>query len=308
MPATLRSHVRYPELLFRMQADVYGLYHMKDVGPFFGREDVWSVAGEGDTSASQSPLNITPRNAPPDLDDRAAPLDPYFVLMPLPGEERGSEFVQILPFTPSKRRNMIGWMAGRSDGEHYGTLLTYNFPKSQLVDGPAQIKARINQDPYLSGQFTLWNQQESTILRGNMLVIPLGKSLLYVEPIFLQANQSPTPELRLVVLGTQERIVYGTSFHEALNKLLSTGEAASSQLDVGTPPTTAPAESGALDNKAGPSPTATAGGDRRSQLIDRAATDLEAYQRLTSQGRYSEAGRRLESLRGALSELRKPSP
>ena len=159
------------------------------------------------------------------MEAASAPLDPYFVLMPLPGEKAQEEFVMILPFTPSRRRNMIGWMAGRS--EAYGSVLTYNFPKSQLVDGPAQIKARINQDSFLAGQFTLWNQQGASVLRGNMLVIPLGKSLLYVEPIFLQADQSPMPELRLVVLGTQERIVYGTNFQEALTKLLGSGAGSS---------------------------------------------------------------------------------
>jgi uncharacterized membrane protein (UPF0182 family) len=280
MPRDLREHVRYPEQMFRTQAEVYGLYHMQDVRLFFGREDVWSVAGEGSDipDGGSGPGQMRTR---PDGDSSAQPLDPYFVLMPLPGEDAQTEFVQILPFTPSRRRNMIGWIAGRSDGNAYGSLLAYDFPKSQLVDGPAQIKARINQDPFLSGQFTLWNQHGSTILRGNMLVIPLGGALLYVEPIFLQANQSPTPELRLVVLATQEHIVYGTNFQEALGKLLGEngGPASTSALSSSTT-------------------------SQRQSLINRAANDLEAYQRLTSQGRYSEAGKRLERVRRALEQLR----
>jgi uncharacterized membrane protein (UPF0182 family) len=309
MPADLRQHVRYPEQLFRTQADVYGLYHMQDVRLFFGREDVWSVAGEDDSAPAASgpipgiePGRVPVGNASPDASTQ--PLDPYFVLMPLPGEKTETEFVQILPFTPSRRRNMIGWMAGRSDGDAYGSLLVYNFPKSQLVDGPAQIKARINQDPYLSGQFTLWNQQSSTVLRGNMLVIPLGNALLYVEPIFLQARQSPTPELRLVVLGTQERIVYGTNFQEALTKLLGTGTVlpGAPSAQARSAEATSPSVSAEQPRGAGSTPAVTS--QSRQNLINQAAQDLEAYQRLTSEGRYSEAGQRLERVRRSLEQLR----
>ena len=294
MPAGLRKHVRYPELLFRAQAEVYELYHMQDVRLFFGREDVWSVAGIGDAPPRPAPV-INPALMPPTPEADSLPIDPYFVLMPLPGEKTKEEFVMILPFTPSKRRNMIGWMAARSDGANYGSLLTYNFPKSQLVDGPAQIKARIDQDSFLAGQFTLWNQQGSTVLRGNMLVIPLGQSLLYVEPIFLQANQSPMPELRLVVLGTQDRIVYATTFREALTKLLgSAAPIPENTTEVQSPPKTTPGSG---------KPTTTTA--TRQQLINRAADDLEAYQKLTAAGSYSQAGARLESLRKTLEQLRK---
>ncbi len=302
MPAGLRKHVRYPELMFRTQAEVYELYHMQDVRLFFGREDVWSVAGTGDAA----PINpmfganpLQPQQPQGPVEAETMPIDPYFVLMPLPGEKKSEEFIMILPFTPSKRRNMIGWMAARSDSENYGSLLTYNFPKSQLVDGPAQIKARIDQDSFLAGQFTLWNQQGSTVLRGNMLVIPLGKSLLYVEPIFLQANQSPMPELRLVVLGTQDRIVYATTFREALTKLLGSGaNLPDSGQETKTPPKP-PTDGG---EKPAP-PTGVA--PTRQQLINRAADDLEAYQKLTAAGRYSQAGARLESVRKTLEQLRR---
>lgn len=304
MPAGLLAHVRYPEQLFRTQADVYGLYHMQDVPSFFGREDVWSIAGEGDapTPAMQVPPGMMPPQPAGIEATTSQPLDPYFVIMPLPGEKEGSEFVQILPFTPSRSKNMIGWMAGRSDDPHYGSLLTYKFPKSQLVDGPEQIKARINQDPVLSERFTVWNQQGSTVLRGNMLVIPLGKSLLYVEPIFLQANQSPTPELRLVVLATQERIVYGTTLREALTKLLGSEMAVprEGQHAETAAVQPAPAPPGGITPLEAPGP--------RQDLIDRAAQDLEAYQRLTAQGKYSEAGQRLESVRRTLEQLRGQKP
>ena len=119
---------------------------------------------------------------------------------------------------------MIGWMAGRSDGENYGKLVAYNFPKSRLIDGPVQIEARIDQNAQLSAQFSLWNQQGSRVIRGHLLVIPLGRSLMFVEPVYLQAERSPMPELRLVVLATQEKLGYGQTFEEAMNSLF--GEAA----------------------------------------------------------------------------------
>jgi uncharacterized membrane protein (UPF0182 family) len=314
MPAELRAHLRYPEFLFRTQADVYGLYHIRDVKIFFGREDVWSVAqqtlpNEDDSEARRNSGPINPALVPRMRPQPAQPIDPYFVLMRLPGEREEDEFVQILPFTPSNRRNMIGWMAGRSDGQNYGRLLAYDFPKSQLVDGPAQIRARINQDPFLSERFTLWNQQGSNVLRGNMLVIPLADSLMYIEPIFLQANQSPTPELRLVVLATQDRVVYGTTFQEALSKLVGAGTAqAIATTDAPSAPESGAAGgAGATGSAAGgatggvtTSPTVAG----REQLIQRAARDLEEYQQFTAQGRYSEAGQRLESLRNSLNRLR----
>ena len=129
------------------------------------------------------------------------------------------EFVEILPFTPANRNNLIGWIGGRSDGAHYGTSVVYNFPKNKLVDGPLQIEARIDQNAQLSGQLTLWNQQGSHVRRGTLLVIPIGRALLYAEPIYLQAEQSPMPELRLVVLALQDRLAYGSTFESALAAL-----------------------------------------------------------------------------------------
>ncbi len=131
--------------------------------------------------------------------------------MKLPGET-GVEFVNILPFTPANRNNLIGWIAGRSDGANYGKALVYNFPKTRLIDGPLQVESRIDQNAQLSGQLTLWNQQGSHVRRGSLLVIPIGKGLLYAEPIYLQAQRSPMPELRLVVLALQDRLAYGPTF------------------------------------------------------------------------------------------------
>src|ERR1700678_2296772 len=149
-------------------------------------------------------------------------MQPNFVLMKLPGES-GVEFVEILPFTPSNRNNLIGWIAGRSDGAQYGTSVVYNFPKTKLVDAPLQIEARIDQNAQLSGQMTLWNQQGSHVRRGALLVIPTGRALLYAEPIYLQAERSPMPELRLVVLALQDRLAYGPTFESAMSALFGGG-------------------------------------------------------------------------------------
>src|SRR6202040_466935 len=130
--------------------------------------------------------------------------------------ERSTEFIAILPFTPANRNNLIGWIAGRSDGIHYGTAVVYNFPKTKLVDGPLQIEARIDQNAELSGQLSLWNQQGSHVRRGGLIVIPIGRALLYAEPIYLQAERSPMPEMRLVVLALQDRLAYGPTFESAL--------------------------------------------------------------------------------------------
>jgi uncharacterized membrane protein (UPF0182 family) len=278
MAADLRAHVRYPETWVRAQAEVYSLYHTQNPKVFFQREDVWSIAQH---------IEVNEKG-----EKESRPIDPYFVLMQLPGEQEKNEFVMILPFTPAKRNNMIGWMAGRSDGENYGKLLVYNFPKSRLIDGPVQIEARIDQDPQLSGQFTLWNQQGSRVIRGHLLVIPLGRSLMFVEPIYLQAQRSPMPELRLVVLATQEKLGYGQTFEEAMNSLF--GGAAATPVATEEPSSGAPTQ---------PTPSATPTQDLQ-QLVNRAIQEFEDYQRLTSQGKLGEAGQKLEQHKRTLEEIR----
>ena len=156
-------------------------------------------------------------------------MEPNFVLMTLPGE-RTPEFIEILPFTPANKNNLIGWIAGRSDGEHYGSALVYDFPKTRLVDGPLQVEARIDQNAQLSGQLSLWNQQGSHVRRGSLIVMPIGRGLLYAEPIYLQAERSPMPELRLVVLALQDRLAYGPTFETAMAGLF--GGAASTTTAV----------------------------------------------------------------------------
>jgi uncharacterized membrane protein (UPF0182 family) len=278
MPAGLRSHVRYPEMLLALQADVYGLYHMTNPQVFYNREDLWTVA----TDIAQQPgtgQKVT------------VAMEPNFLLMKLP-DETSMEFVEMLPFTPANRNNLIGWIAGRSDAQHYGDVIVYDFPKTRLVDGPLQVEARIDQNAQLSGQLSLWNQQGSRVRRGPLLVIPIGHALLYAEAIYLQAERSPMPELRLVVLALQDRLVYATTFEAALNELFGAAGATATATVAGQGPP-APA-----------APAAPASADVQA-LIAAAAQDLAEYQRLTAEGKLGEAGQKLEHLKRTLDELSK---
>jgi uncharacterized membrane protein (UPF0182 family) len=272
MPAAVRKHVRYPELLLNVQAAVYGLYHMTNPDVFYNREDLWSVASENN--------------------QRQQVMEPNFVLMTLPGE-RSTEFIAILPFTPANRNNLIGWIAGRSDGDHYGEAVVYDFPKTKLIDGPLQIEARIDQNAQLSGQLTLWNQQGSHVRRGALIVIPIGRALLYAEPIYLQADRSPMPELRLVVLAVQDRLAYGPTFESAMAALFGTG---SSTLSLQAAPGPAPQSASAA------SAAPAAAGDINA-LIAEAAQNFNDYQQLTAAGKLAEAGQKLEALKRNLEQL-----
>ena len=283
MPPDLRKHVRYPELLLKLQAEVYGLYHMTDPEAFYNREDLWTVA----TEVSMGPGG----------EQVTQPMQPNFVLMKLPGES-GEEFAEILPFTPANRNNLIGWIAGRSDGAQYGTSVVYNFPKTKLVDGPLQIEARIDQNAQLSGQLTLWNQQGSHVRRGALLVIPTGKALLYAEPIYLQAERSPMPELRLVVLALQDRLAYGPTFESAMASLF--GGTVSSLTATST---TAAAVSAEPARSTGASASSSQPAANPNALIAEAGKDLADYQRLTAEGKLAEAGQKLEELKRALDKL-----
>jgi uncharacterized membrane protein (UPF0182 family) len=276
MPPWLRKHVRYPELLLSAQAEVYGLYHMTNPEVFYNREDQWTVATETGTVEGGGGEQST------------QPMQPNFVLMKLP-DEAGLEFVEILPFTPLNRNNLIGWIAGRSDGPHYGTAVVYDFPKTRLVDGPQQIESRIDQNAQLSGQLTLWNQQGSHVRRGSLLVIPCGRALLYAEPIYLQAERSPMPELRLVVLALQDRLAYAPTFEAALASLFGSE---SSSLSASEVPRAAPEAAGAAKPV-----------EDMNILIGLAGKNFADYQRLTSEGKLAEAGQKLDDLKRVLDKL-----
>ena len=294
MPADLRAHIRYPEALLRIQAQLYGLYHMTNPEVFFNREDLWTVATQS-TSDDTGQQSVTP-------------MKPNFVLMKLPEQSASpaqqpnhEEFVEILPFTPANRNNLIGWIAARSDAPHYGETVVYDFPKTRLVDGPQQIEARIDQNAQLSGQLTLWNQQGSHVLRGSLLVIPTGRALLYAEPIYLQAQQSPMPELRIVVLALQDRLAYGPTFQSALTSLFADQPSSLTTPDTATPGPSTSGPSTQLPAASTSAPLTTP--QDSTALIQQASQAFSDYQRLTAAGKLSEAGQKLDILKQTLDRL-----
>ncbi|MBD2361536.1 UPF0182 family protein [Anabaena minutissima FACHB-250] len=199
MPAMLRKHIRYPVDFFSIQSERLMTYHMTDPVVFYNREDLWQIPKE--IYGSESRL-----------------VDPYYLITSLPGVPF-EEFILLLPYTPKQRTNLIAWLAARSDGENYGKLLLYNFPKERLVYGPEQIEARINQDPVISQQISLWNRQGSRAIQGNLLIIPIEDSLLYVEPIYLEATQNSLPTLVRVVVAYENRIVMTQTLEQALQAI-----------------------------------------------------------------------------------------
>lgn len=207
----LRAHLRYPVDLFNVQVQVYSTYHMRDPRVFYNREDTWAVANEI-------------------FADQPQPVEPYYVTLRFPGPDSPpSEFVLILPMTPQRRDNMVAWLAARNDPPHLGELWVFTFPKDRVVFGPMQVESRINQDPFISQQLTLWNQQGSRVIRGNLLVVPVGSSLLYVEPIFLQAERSQLPELRRVVVAYGPRVGMAATLVEALAQAVAAAPPVSTQ-------------------------------------------------------------------------------
>jgi uncharacterized membrane protein (UPF0182 family) len=203
MPANLRSHIRYPVDFFKIQSERLMTYHMTDTQVFYNREDQWQIPNEI-------------------YDNEARPVEPYYLITSLPtvpfvrAADTKEEFLLLLPYTPKQRTNLIAWLAARSDNKNYGRLLLYVFPKERLVYGPAQIEARINQDPVISQQISLWNRQGSRAIQGNLLVIPIEQSLLYVEPIYLEATKNSLPTLVRVVVAYENRIIMAPTLEQAL--------------------------------------------------------------------------------------------
>ncbi|MEA3453608.1 MAG: UPF0182 family protein [Candidatus Caldatribacteriota bacterium] len=199
MPEDLKEHIRYPKDLFQVQAELYSTYHMMDPDVFYNKEDYWNTPNE-----------IYAENE--------IRMEPYYIVTRLPGHER-EEFILMTPFTPSTKNNMIAWLAAKNDQPEYGNLVVYKFPKEKLIFGPMQIEARIDQDSEISQQLTLWGQKGSTVIRGNLLVIPIEKSILYVEPLYLRAETGEIPELKRVILSNGTDVVIGNNLEDALGKL-----------------------------------------------------------------------------------------
>ena len=199
MPEDLRRHLRYPEDIFGLQAAVYATYHMTNPAVFYNKEDQWEAPAVDSGGESRR-------------------MSPYYTMMKLPGE-RDAEFIQMLPFTPRRRDNLASWMVARSDGEHYGKLQVFQFPKQTLVFGPQQVVGRINQDQVISPQITLWNQQGSQVIQGTLMVIPIEESLIYVRPLYLRAQAGRIPELTRVIVAYQNRIVMEPTLDLAIARL-----------------------------------------------------------------------------------------
>ena len=200
MPQGLKAHWRYPEDLFRIQATQYQVYHMRDAKVFYNQEDLWAYPQENVFGDTQD-------------------VEPYYVVARLPGEP-ADEFMMIQPFTPHNKDNLVAWMSALSDGDNYGKMVVYTFPKQELIFGPLQIEGRIDQDPEISAQFSLWNQGGSEVIRGNLLVLPLGDSVLYVEPIFLQAESGRIPELKRVIVASGDNVIMAETLADGLTQLL----------------------------------------------------------------------------------------
>lgn len=261
IPAEVRAHFRYPLDLFKIQAQMYLSYHMTDPEAFYNRENLWRFPIQTYEGSEQT-------------------MQPYYVVMRLPGEAKAG-FILILPFTPANKDNMIAWMAARSNGKDYGKLLLYEFSKRKLVYGPRQIEARIDQDTQISQQFTLWSQAGSKVIRGDLLVIPIQESLLYVEPVYLRAEQGELPELKRVIVSYGKAVVMEETLEKSLAAIFG-----------GTP-----AEKSVLSPVTG-------------KILTLVQSALETYQKASAaarQGNWADYGRYQQELENILQQLNQGS-
>jgi uncharacterized protein len=280
MPQDLRAHIRYPEAFFSIQAAKYAEYHMTDPRVFYNKEDLWRVA--------QSAARGTD-----------SPMSPYYTIMKLAEVGQKEEFILMVPFTPARKDNMIAWMAARCDQPNYGKVLVFTFPKQKLIYGPLQIEARIDQDPTISQQLTLWDQRGSSVIRGTLLVIPVMNSVLYVEPIYLAAqNGGGLPQLQRVIVSYSDHVVMETSLDAALTKIFG------GEVESAAPP-------GAASNatSATPPPAANAAPALKANLaalIQEANQHYERAQQLLRQGDWNGYGEEIKKLGEVLKKMPVP--
>ena len=285
MPKTLQEHIRYPNNLVKIQAQIYGRYHMDDVKVFYQNEDLWDIAHEIYGTKERE-------------------MKPNYYIAKLPGEEK-AEFISVLPFTPKSKQNMTGLMVARSDGNHYGQLVVYQFPKNRTVYGPMQIEAQIDQNTKISQDFSLWSQAGSTYNRGNLFVVPVENSLLYVEPIYLEASNSAIPEVKRVVVAYGDRIAYEPTLAEALTSLFGDGiglESVVEQDGTVTPgdPDTVPGAGGTDGASQSKSQTKT-----DTDYIAEASKAYDDAQAAVKNGDWAAYGQQMDKLKNALDQLAK---
>lgn len=260
MPADLRAHVRYPVDMLLVQGLVYAKYHMSDPMVFYNQEDLWTRATEK-------------------YYDRVQPVEPYYIMWELP-DSAEPEYTLILPFTPKNRQVLIGWIAAMCDGDNYGRFLAYKFPKKKRILGPQQVETKIDQDSYLSGQLSLWDQRGSNVIRGNVLAIPIDETLLYVEPIYLQAETAAYPELRLVAIMHGDNLSYAETFEQALQGIFGKAERATD-----------------MEEDLGEAVVST------KKLIQKANDAFQDYLRYLGEKNFREAGNALQTLEESLKKL-----
>ena len=302
MPAELKAHIRYPTTMFLIQSRVYQDYHMKDPLTFYAGEDQWEIGTElYDNTDTQSGQTATAQPTTPfsqqrpvvqKLPSNVQPVEPYYVVLRLPGEEK-AEFMLMIPYTPRNKPNLIAWLAARCDLPQYGQLLVYRFPKRKLVPGPMQVENFISQKPEISQQISLWNTQGTRVLRGNLLIMPMNNSLLYVEPIYIQSEDEETaiPELRRVVIGYEEDVVWGESLDEALKTMFLKRAGIQSEPPVST-------TDGTLE-----ATELSEGETSLSGLIRQANRYYNNAQNAQRTGNWAEYGRNIELLEKTLKQL-----
>jgi hypothetical protein len=271
MPADLRAHLRYPEDIFKIQAAVYSTWHMDQPQVFYNKEDQWSVASVAEKQGEGG---------------EAQGMEPYYTIMKLPGE-RAEEFILMLPFTPKNKDNLAAWMVARADGEHYGKLIAYRFPKQKLIYGPKQIVGLVNQDPEISRQLTLWNQRGSQVIFGTLMVIPIKESLIYVQPLYLRAETGRIPELRRVIVAAENQIAMEPTLEASLARIFGSATAETAQAAAAQATAVQPGA-----QPAAPPPAATAQGLAAAQAKQHHERAIQA-QRDGDWARYGEELKRL---------------
>jgi uncharacterized membrane protein (UPF0182 family) len=285
MPPDLLKHIRYPEDLFLVQADMLRAYHMQDPQVFYNREDMWDLPQEGSSDGQQA-------------------LQPYYVIMRLPNAE-SEEFLLMLPFTPQGKKNMVAWLAAKSDGADYGKMLLFEFPKDRVIFGPQQVESRIDAEPSISAQLSLWNQEGSKVIRGNLLVLPIEDSVLYVEPLYLQANQSQIPELKRVILATQDKLVMSETLQDALTAIFG-NETTSSSTSSGAAPIISSLPAATPTPTPGTGATASGGSSTSQSVAELARSANDHYQKAQAAlklGDWASYGREQAALADDLQKL-----
>lgn len=276
MPADIRRHLRYPGRLFRIQATLQATYHMDEPAAFYHREDQWQIPTPSDQSGTAVPFM-------------------RHIIMRLPGESK-EEFIYMTPFTPRGKDNLAAWMVARMDGAHYGQLMVYRFPKQSLVYGPKQIVNRINQNTDISRQITLWDQRGSEVIRGELLVIPIEESLIYVQPLFLRASGGSIPELKRVIVASGNQVVMGTTLDQALEAMFGNGQPAPVTGDVADT-----AGVGALTSAGGAAPAPSGS---VTSLLQQAQDHYDRALAAQRAGNWAEYGTQIDALGAVIRQLR----